>query len=395
MLGKRALIISLGTGIGPGSAQSLAGALAFSINNSNTDKVLFVVSRVSREKLLPLVLQQVSKNHEVCEIDDPEDINQIYNKLAPSFKEMRSEYTSLVVDYTSGTKAMTGAMVILGSIYEADALSYVTGQRHQGVVVAGTEKLLTLRPFHIIAEKRISEAIKFFNHCHYDAAVMLVSQLEKAVQLPMILEQVAPLKNAAQAYSLWDRFDHKAAFEELKKVDLPAFDDNKAFLGKMLHADKREPYLITDLLSNARRRGEIEQNYDDAVGRLYRVTELIAQYRLKSHGIEDTGNVPKDKIPPGLCGELVTGDAKIKVGLHTSYQLLAAYGDMIGQRYQRDKALQNLLRLRNTSILAHGLTPVEQKDYLDLRDAIIPYAKDAVPSLDTMTSENTFAKWLE
>ena len=290
---------------------------------------------------------------------------------------------------------MTGAMAILGSIYEADALSFVTGQRHQGVVVAGTEKLLTLRPFYIIAEKRMSEAINFFNHCQFDAAVILVSQLEKAVSLPRILERIAPLKRASQAYSLWDRFDHKAAFEELIKVDLPAFDDSKAFLGKLLHTDKREPYLITDLLSNARRRGEIEQNYDDAVGRLYRVTELIAQFRLKSYGIEDTGDVPRDKIPTVLRCELGTGDAKIKVGLHTSYQLLAAHGDMIGQRYQGDRCLQDLLRRRNTSILAHGLRPVEQKDYLDLRDAIIPYAKDAFPSLDTMTLECTFAKWPE
>ena len=395
MPGTRALIISLGTGIGPGSAQSLAGAVAFSVNSSGTDKVLFVVSRESREKLLPLVLQQTSTNHEVCEIDDPEDINQIYNKLAPSFKEMRSEYVSLVVDYTSGTKAMTGAMAILGSIYEADALSYVTGQRYQGVVVTGTEKLLTLRPFHIIAEKRIGEAINFFNHCQFDVAVLIISQMEKTVPLPGIMERITPLKSVSQAFSLWDRFDHKAAFEELKKVDLPAFDDNKAFLGKLLHTDKREPYLIADLLSNARRRGEIEQNYDDAVGRLYRVTELIAQYQLKSYGIEDTGDVPKDKIPTSLRGELETGDAKVKVGLHTSYRLLAAHGDKVGQRYQEDRLLQDLLRRRNTSILAHGLKPVEQKDYLDLRDAIIPYAKDAVPSLDTLMSECTFDKWPE
>lgn len=395
MPGKRALIISLGTGIGPGSAQSLAGAVAFSVNSSGTDKVLFVVTRESREKMLPLVLQQTSTNHEVCEIDDPEDINQIYNKLAPSFKEMRSEYMSLVVDYTSGTKAMTGALAILGSIYEADALSYVTGQRHQGVVVTGTEKLLTLRPFHIIAEKRIGEAINFFNHCQFDVAVLIISQMGKTVPLPGIMERITPLKSVSQAFSLWDRFDHKAAFEELKKVDLPAFDDNKAFLGKLLHTDKREPYLIADLLSNARRRGEIEQNYDDAVGRLYRVTELIAQYQLRSYGIEDTGDVPRDKIPTSLLNELGTGDAKVKVGLHTSYRLLATKGDKIGLRYQEDRWLQNLLRRRNTSILAHGLKPVEQKDYLDLRDAVIPYAKDAVPSVDTLMSECTFDKWPE
>jgi len=180
-----------------------------------------------------------------------------------------------------------------------------------------------------------------------------------------------------------------------KKVNLPSFDDNKAFLGKLLHTDRREPYLITDLLSNAKRRGEIEQNYDDAVGRLYRVTELIAQYQLKNYGIEDTGDVPRDKIPTSLLNELGTGDAKVKVGLHTSYRLLAAKGDKIGLRYQEDRRLQNLLWRRNTSILAHGLKPVEQKDYLDLRDAIIPYAKDAVPSVDTLMSECTFDRWPE
>jgi len=48
--------------------------------------------------------------------------------------------------------------------------------------------------------------------------------------------------------------------------------------------------LIADILNNARRRMK-EGKYDDAMARLYRTVELIAQYRLKMKYEIDTSDV--------------------------------------------------------------------------------------------------------
>ena len=262
-------------------------------------------------------------------------------------------------------------------------------------MVRGTEKLLTIQPYFIVAEKKAKEAISLFNRCQFEAALIVLSRVEEKIRLPRILERVEPLKNAAMAYSLWDRFDHKAAFEEVKKLKMPNFDRNKAFLGKLLNAGEREPYLIADLINNAIRRGDIEQKYDDAVARFYRVTELIAQYRLKKYGVEGTGDVHPDKIPKNLTGEIVPDeDGRIRISMHKAYQLLAACGDEIGKRYESDKVIQNELSKRNTSILAHGLSPMTKDDYEVLKEKVIYYAKETVPSLNNLLGESRLMIWM-
>ena len=76
-----------------------------------------MVTQESQEKVLPCVLEKIDRDYDVFQIDDPDDANRIYNKLAPKFREMQSAFDHLVVDFTSGTKAMTGALAILGSLY--------------------------------------------------------------------------------------------------------------------------------------------------------------------------------------------------------------------------------------------------------------------------------------
>jgi len=397
----KALVISVGTGVrGTQEAlDSLASAIAYSIKNCNADKVFFVVSQESREAILPLIISQIDKDkqYEIIRVRDPDDIQSCYQELSFKFKEIRGRFDFVTVDYTSGTKAMTGTLVILGSLYEADNLTYVAGERHNGIVTKGLEKIRSVRPYFITRERKLLKAISFFNQCRFDACLSIIEEIECGVPDTDWLSFYSnPLKQASLAYSAWDKFNHEDAFNCLKQVKLDAFAQNKAFLGKLLRDEEKEPYYIADIMSNAQRRGEIEGKYDDAVARLYRVMELIGQYQLKKYGIEDTSSVSVEDIPQELKQEWhIEGKVKIKIALEKDYRFLAAKGDKLGENFLQDKELRNLLSKRNSSILAHGLVSVTENTYYGLKAKTASYASQAVKNLNQLLDMSTFLKWPE
>jgi len=394
---KRALVISIGTGTRPSeeAIDSLAGAIAFSILSSHPDKVFFVATKESVKDTLPRILQKASlRDYETIEVKDPDNIREIYEELRPRLLEIRSQYTSVVVDYTSGTKAMTGALVILGSLFEVDTLSYVAGKRAGGVVVRGTEELQTVKPYFVTCDKRIMDATRFFDECRFDTTLAIFEDAERITANGEILNRVAPLKSAAFAYSAWDKFSHAEAFEFLKTIQDCRFDRNKRFLGMLLHADEKEPYVIADLINNAKRRGDVEKKYDDAVGRLYRVIELMAQYRLKKMYKVDSSNVNPEDIPPKLREEwkIPTAGEKLRIGLERAWELLAAKGDELGEAFLKDEELKDLLSKRNLSILAHGLVPVSKEAYVQLMNKVLGYGLTVIRELETHLQDSKFVK---
>ncbi|MGQ9546581.1 MAG: TIGR02710 family CRISPR-associated CARF protein [Dehalococcoidia bacterium] len=388
-----ALMISVGTGVGPDGNESIIRGLRYSITRHNPDKIFFVVSEESRKATLPGLAEGLGKPYEEIVLPDSDDVNAIYGQLLPRYKYIRKHFDYIVIDYTSGTKAMSAALAILGSLHEADSLSYVTGRRRSGVVVTGTEKLLTLQPYTVFIEKRFAEAVNLFNKCQFDAALHIISQIKQAVPDPLLLDSLLPFKNVALAYSAWDRFDHQQALEQLKEVKLAEFDKNKAFLGKLCHGEEKEPYHIADLINNATRRGDVEGKYDDAVARLYRTIELIAQFRLKHYGIPNTSDVPKDRIPQSLASQFQAVLGKVQIALDMDYQFLAAYDDELGKRFLADHELRDFLSKRNKSILAHGLKPIEKSDYEQLSRKVLDFARVAVTDLDHLLGESSFENW--
>ena len=127
-------------------------------------------------------------------------------------------------------------------------------------------------------------------------------------------------------------------------------------------------FLLADIFLNAERRAE-EGKFDDAVARLYRLTEMIAQARLAAHGI-DTSDVDITKVPGNLHAELEghrnPRNKRIELPLFKSYEILSELGEEIGRAFLHDNHLRHYLASRNNSVLAHGTDPVTQKDYTEL-----------------------------
>ncbi len=400
----RVLVISVGTGTKPGkqTVRSLGKALAQSVERHRPDKVFFVTTKESEETTLPMMLENVKNRNYSCEkirIDNPNNIQQIYETLQPKIRQIREESDYLVIDYTSGTKAMTAALAMLATLYEADELSYIAGKRLGGIVQPGTEQIISIRPYFATAEQKIKTAIQFFNKAQFEAATSILNQIQKTIKDPEILKQINPLLKLSKAYALWDEFQHQEAFKMLRKIDVPELAQNKQFLGQLVNRLTRnnepEPYLIADLINNAERRGEEQQKYDDAVARLYRTIELIAQYKLKKEYGINPSKAETSKIPEELLKKWnVSSETEtIKLSLEKDYELLKAMGNVLGQKYEDDKQLKNLLSKRNTSILAHGIEPVDKQTYQQLYMKTLEYAENVVANLHQHLKNAKFIKW--
>ena len=397
----KALIISVGTGTQQTKqvAKNLANALAYSIKHHNPDKTFFITTKESQETTLPLILPQVKvQNYETIVIKDPDNVQDIYETLQPQIQKIKQNFSQTVIDYTSGTKAMTAALAILATIYEASELSYITGKRKGGIVQPGTEQIVSVRPYFATTQQKIKTAKEFFNKNQFSAAIAILQQIRKATQDPGIINEIKPLLNLAKAYELWDKFQHEKAWEILKKIKNENLNQNKKFLAQLVNKKQKnevpEPYLIADLINNAERRAE-EKKYDDATARLYRTIELIAQHTLKNEYQMDTSNIPTHTLPQNLIRKWgITPETKtIKTSLQQNYELLEAKNHPLGKKFQQDKKLKDLLSKRNTSILAHGQTPVTQQTYSQLHKKTIEYAKTTINNLEELIQDSKFIKW--
>ena len=120
---------------------------------------------------------------------------------------------------------------------------------------------------------------------------------------------------------------------------------------------------LLDLRLNMLRKAQRHQ-FDDAVGRAYRLLEWTAQWLLKRDAKIDTGNVPEDKIPEGMI--LFPNQAgHYKAGLHAAWELLEHHGSDGAKSFAAShrKTMQEHLTVRNNSILAHGFDPIEEAQW--------------------------------
>ncbi len=234
----------------------------------------------------------------------------------------RGDAYQVVVDFTGGTKCMSAALVLQAHRWRC-VFSYVGGSERTkegiGVVISGKEQVLHAHnPWDALGFQAIAAFVTLFDRQAFAAAAALADQAMRNVSDPSRKRELNALKLLAEAYDLRDRFDHKEALSKLREVakygnDLQAvlgpatagqvrasIDDHCRYLQQL--AEKSPPSLlhVNDLLANARRR-KAEGRIDDAVARLYRAIEALAQVALaERHQIANTKQVPLDRVPASL-----------------------------------------------------------------------------------------------
>jgi hypothetical protein len=400
----RHLIINVGLGTSGGS-ESLAGAIVYSINRHRPDVVHFVVTEKSEQETLPIVKRLMEEEEVEAEVrvlrlkaGSEYDCREVFSEVKDYLAKLKREdqKAKIEVDFTAGTKPMSAGVVLSGCVVGAEDFSYVQTKIEDGKPVKGSE---SLKSFPEISEYRIEELKKLFmfsfDHYAFLSALEILKNMEEISNASDVLRFVEHWREIVNFYLSWDLFAHP--FEKVKGTPgVPEY--NKAFLGKLGNPTfrYREVYFLADLLNNAERRIQ-EGKFDDAVARLYRAVEMIAQIKLHSYGIE-TSDVEIERLPEGIKEKyavLRNERGKVQLPLYRSYELLGDLGDELGKNFFEDHELRNLLERRNNSILAHGLNPVSEQECLSLQEKVLELAFLLHRDLKKIMGEGQFPKYRE
>lgn len=388
----KAMIISVGGTPAPiikSIAEYRPGFVSFFVSQETFDYVQEIKKGIREAN--------VSIKNEVTVADDANDLYHCFNKADEAVKRVLSKgYHSdeVIVDYTGGTKNMSVALS-LSAITHGFSFSYVGGTERTkdgvGIVIDGKEKICkSINPWDFLAINERKKISSLFNTYQFKAANALIEDiLGKNIKQKSIFKKLGFL---IDGYYSWDIFKHGEAagkFERARMEELLDADDEKIKLFakatlqirphlERLSQQQRQPdgLFILDIFSNAERRFE-EGKTDDAIVRLYRTVEMIAQERLQStYGI-DTGDVHKEKLPQQIRDEFVgkytdKKDGKIKAPQNAAFVLLEALGDDLGKEFnKRISQFRQIQSQRNNSYLVHGLACASENTYMKFKEFIL------------------------
>jgi len=395
----KAMVVSVGGTPAP---------IIFSLNKSKPEYICFFISKQTKKTLDEEIIPNLdfkTRHFDWIMTPNAESLSECYSRLSKQLPSLLEKWEvdpkDICVDYTGGTKTMSVALA-LATIEDSCCYSYVGGDERSkggiGVVVNGKERMWFLdNPWDEIAQKEKREISLLFNKARYASAAEV---LEKCVA--MVSREQAPffrsLQEMVRGYELWDRFKHSKAKiplrksieiliavgsekKEVKKL-ADSVEQNIQFLDDLIAGHKPSIFYCYDLLANARRRADLEKKFDDAVARLYRVIEILAQTELKEkYGVE-TGNVKMESIPESLRKDYSLkyqskDDRKVRIPLYAAYHLLKELGSQLGKDFSTfyEKEFKPLLNIRNSSILAHGFNPVDEDTFERLFDSTLKFSR--------------------
>ena len=306
--------------------------------------------------------------YEIVSVDDPDDLNLCYSTLIKISKSIREIYpeAQIIANYTGDTKTMSVAMALVGIITEEWDLSLNKGPRLDIVKVKSGDIPVVINKWQIFAEQSLVSAAKILENYDYALAEAIISEPFFHPLEPLFEARLFRARQLCKTFDCWDKFEHEKALELLQPYG-ENFSDYIIILKRILRKTKATGYeLVGDLLNNAERKS-MQKHYDDAIARLYRATELFAQIRIEKTKGYKLGKLTLKELEKELRPEYskyMMENDKLLLGLREDYELLYEMKDDIGKEFKENEgSLLNALNYRNSSILAHGITPLEEEDY--------------------------------
>ena len=338
-----------------------------------------------------LGLQGFRPDMQLIELPDPDDLNDCLKRLRAFVVSLPARFSQLELcgDFTGGTKSMSTALAFTLLGQEA-SLSVVSGRRDNLVRIKKSEGMRIVDPIPLLAHRLIEERLPPLLEAHfYDRARSLVLDFQRDQAQRLSLSQqeaLGGLVDQLQVLVLWDRFRWCDALEAAQACrfdqlwpDLHAWWLRVEAAIDWVPADNSAVAitgyeLVQDLLLNAERRGRRDW-YDDAVARLYRATELLAQtYICLELGLA----TPPDWSQREL--QLASGEMFANTGVMGLYRWLQDHEAIrgkgkaergLGSIYAKQwRELKRLFDARNRSLLGHGLRPIDEITWFSLQERV-------------------------
>jgi len=320
--------------------------------------------------------------------------------------EARMRYPDhrFIADYTGGTKSMTGALLMAAFAERDVEVQFMAGARPDlAQVRSGSERPKRMAADFILAERDFASAQDAVGGYDYAAATQILDNLDRRISRlsakppQQWRKKLSQSRRWAGVMARWDAFEHgKAADTACNSGDAlsRALEESGHLtpLVQLGHREKGKPGwdVCADLWLNALRRGG-RGRYDDAVARLYRLTEAAVQARLWTCYRLESERIPSEAVPEGLIRDArwktdwKTGARYVELGLFQTVEFLRAKDprDPFVLAFAGESASgepikgPKWLAKRNRSILAHGFTCVGEQDWCEARrwceEAIVPF----------------------
>lgn len=355
--------------------------------------------RVNDEIFSPNILEQTRlspKQYDFIKLDAPDALDSCYQKIrdALSKHDAKRGKWRKIADYTGGTKTMSAALVLV-ALEAGWELSVVRGNRTDLLKVRdGTEMASLVNTWEVRARQQLEQAEHLFNQYAYTSAGQLIESLMRAAPLSSHLQQeIQRFVTLSRGFDAWDRFDHERAFHLLEPYQSEIVP-NWVFLKKLIGKARGTGYEpVFDLVRNAERRAA-RGRYDDAVARLYRALEMLAQIRLKQREPSlDSSDLNVELLPENVRSSFANQEGKIKLGLREDFELLVALDDPLGKTFASQKSkILNLLNKRNASILAHGIQPCDENIFREMLDGTKRFLEEGLKEINITIESPQFPK---
>lgn len=373
-------------------------------------------SRYSRT--MPSIVKQAGlgaqyESYEKVITSNADSLAECYNRGREAIRIAREKYphAQLIIDYTGGTKTMSVGLAMAGIDDGVTEMYIVSGPRGDLIKVAsGTENIRKVDQTPLFWERSKKQMEQLFGRFNYEGCLRIIDDMSSTVTSGTVEDKHLQFYQLlCKALRAWDRFMHYEAAEYLKPYagyvpQLNAFlsniikskqDHEKQTLAARAKGDplpqgvKINLSMVYDLLRNAERCLLKEQEVD-AVGRTYRALELMAQLCLLYQNPPiNTSSVEIEVLPPELRDkyqkllDLQTNnkgadtERRLQLPLFKAYDLLADLGHPLGELFQeREKEMEDLLKIRNNAIIAHGIKPVQVHEARAFYDFTCKFLED-------------------
>lgn len=307
--------------------------------------------------------------------DDIFDCRAVMRQAIAAAKPHLRAGEKLLVNPTSGTKQMSAGATLAALDEEIGDLVFTVGERADGVVKTGTERLASFATRDFFMDRDLRSADILFRNGAYRAAAQL---LDKYQDLPA----VGKVRARALCMFEWQRLNYAQAAAHGALFDQRAGEYLRGLARDV--ADNRPSLpVLSDLLRGA----DALRCWDDceeAVTRYYKALEYAMRLRL-AQALEKTPpftiqDLQKLPLPARLLGELhVSNDGMASPGLAWMSQALANLGDPLAMACQEDKALLRKLKARNEQV--HEIRPVQKAEAQSFCDRLNNLFAKNIPEL--------------
>ena len=405
------------------------------INVLKPNLVFFIHSKKTKKFADDIKNKTDAQEYRYTLLNNHEDVHEAFSKSLDCINVLLKEDFNVIGNFTAGTKTMSAGLA-MACVEKGCQYEYGTGNRNEfGTVTTYGGNIPQENPYEKQAIHEFKRGKLFFDNYQFLAArenikLAKIKLDNSDSNLDKLKQQADIFIRIIDFYDYWDKFNDDDGEISLNLIltsiiktiesdeylsdyfstELPNFfnqmKNNLIFLDKKL--DDNLFYYLPDLLNNAQRRIE-EGKYDDAVARLYRAIELVAQLRLMEFKIVDDDTFIHEKYFRIDKSKIISKTSKntqfqvsnlnrnkwkkeefLEYDMTKDYWLLQYISNEKDNDLTKTtlelvnffKNIKNNIQIRNKSILAHGLKPLNENDAIRINRLVLKHSQKLCSNID-------------